>query len=335
MGGNTLTTRKWLWALVEPALILKMAMSYYISTNIRTMLRGNILAPLLNAHQLRDEAFGRFWVAFSSNREEPQDSSAKPESEPDSESAQVQVQDASAALSTSTPTPEPKEVTCSTDLIPPILSHASGVVLDVGPGTGTQMPLLKSPNISAIYGAEPCIGLHAELKKRAEKEGLGCKYTILPCGVEKAELEKEMGKVGLRQLPSLTSGPSNAGGGEGVFDTIITIRVLCSVPDLSSTISDLYTLLKPGGKLLVVEHVVNPWRTDKGSILARAMQRVYHAFGWRWVMGDCSLDRDTEGVIRGLQGDGDGGKAWESVDVERWFESTCMVYVAGVFTKRG
>ena len=37
----------------------------YIDANIKAILRGHILAPILNAQQLRDEAFGKFWVAFS------------------------------------------------------------------------------------------------------------------------------------------------------------------------------------------------------------------------------------------------------------------------------
>lgn len=187
------------------------------------------------------------------------------------------------------------------------------------------MPLLKAPGIKAIYGAEPCIGLHAELRKRAFDEGLGGKYTILPCSVVKKELDRELEKVGLLE-------DSSAGKGQGVFDTIITVRVLCSVPEFEKTVEELYTLLKPGGKMLVVEHVVNPWRTPKGSILARVMQGVYHFLGWRWVMGDCCLNRDTEGVVKKVA-DRDGG--WESADVERWFEATCMAYVAGIFVKKG
>jgi SAM-dependent methyltransferase len=184
------------------------------------------------------------------------------------------------------------------------------------------MPLLKSPSIKAIYGAEPCVGLHAELRKRAVDEGLGAKYTILPCSVVQKELGVELEKHGL--VPE---------GGErgGVFDTIITVRVLCSVPEFERTTAELYSLLKPGGKMLVVEHVVNPWMTPKGSVLARVLQGVYHAFGWRWVMGDCCMNRDTEGVLRKVA-EKDGG--WESFEMERWFGTTCLPYITGVLVKR-
>lgn len=202
------------------------------------------------------------------------------------------------------------------------------------------MPLLKSPAIKAIYGAEPCKGLHAELRRRAAQEGLAGMYTVLPCGVEGSAggggvaLRRELERVGLLSSTGTgtrTGTETASVGRKGVFDTIITVRVLCSVPEIERSVAELYTLLKPGGRMLVVEHVVNPWRTAKGSLAARVMQGVYHFLGWRWVMGDCCLNRDTEGVLRGVAGE-DGG--WESVDVERWFERTCMVYIAGTFVKR-
>ncbi|KAL4778537.1 S-adenosyl-L-methionine-dependent methyltransferase, partial [Aspergillus varians] len=262
MAVNEPSTLQWLKSLAEPVIILTMAMSYYIDANIRAILRGQILAPFKNAQQLRDEAFGKFWVAFSSNREDPQPDHPSPTK--DSES------NADSPLNPNIST----QVQSSSDLIPPVLAHASGVVLDVGPGTGTQMPLLKSaePTIKAIYGAEPCAGLHAELRKRAALEGLSSKYTVLPCSVVGRDLGVQLERVGL------LSGDRSGDG--GVFDTIITVRVLCSVPDFENTVAELYALLKPGGKMLVVEHVVNPWRTAKGSILARVLQGVYHFLGW-------------------------------------------------------
>ncbi|KAL4981179.1 hypothetical protein BDW66DRAFT_164078 [Aspergillus desertorum] len=324
MAKDDLTTRQWLLALLEPAKILTWAMSYYVDTNIKAILSGRILAPLLNAHQLRDDAFGKFWVAFSSNREEPLPTDY-------SSSGDTAATDASPSTADSTKEGENEEKALqSSDLIPPIISQATGVVLDVGPGTGSQMPLLSqipASNIKAIYGAEPCLGLHGELRRRAVEHGLAQKYTVLPCSVVQRELGPEMQRVGL------VSDLSAEGGNAEVFDSIITVRVLCSVPEPETTISYLYSLLKPGGKLLVVEHVVNPWTTPKGSILARIMQGVYHLFGWRWVMGDCCLNRDTEGMLRRAP-ERAGDMGWESVDVDRWFEETCMVYIAGVFVKR-
>ncbi|KAL4817082.1 S-adenosyl-L-methionine-dependent methyltransferase [Aspergillus spinulosporus] len=330
MARDDLTTRQWLLALLEPAKILTWAMSYYVGANFQAVLSGRLLAPFMNAHQLRDEAFGKFWIAFSSNREEPPSTDHLPPGDTAATGA-ILSSIPSPSLSNSAEEGENEQKALqSSDLIPPIISQATGVVLDVGPGTGTQIPLLSqipASNIKAIYGAEPCLGLHEELRRRAADHGLAQKYTVLPCSVVQKELGPELERVGL------VSDSSSDGDYGGMFDSIITVRVLCSVPDPESTISYLYSLLKPGGKLLVVEHVVNPWTTPKGSILARMMQGFYHLFGWRWVMGDCCLNRDTERMLRKAP-ERVGDEGWESVDLERWFERTCMVYVAGVFVKR-
>jgi hypothetical protein len=100
---------------------------------------------------------------------------------------------------------------------------------------------------------------------------------------------------------------------------------------MEKTIQELYTLLKPGGRVLVTEHVVNPWRTAKGSILARVAQGVYQLLGWSFFIGDCCMDRDTEGALR-KAADGDGG--WESVDIERSFGWSPLPYISGVFVKK-
>ncbi|KAJ5775445.1 uncharacterized protein N7511_000456 [Penicillium nucicola] len=215
----------------------------------------------------------------------------------------------------------------SSALIPPLLKTANGTVLDVGPGTGTQMPLLTSPHITSLYGAEPCAGLHKELQARAVAEGISDKYHILHCGAAAAELIPALKATGTGVVDGF-EGDARA----GVFDTILCVRVLCSVPNMERTIAELYGLLKPGGKLLVTEHVVNPWGRAKGSILARIAQAVYQFFGWSWFIGDCCMTRDVEGAVRGAA-DCDGG--WEMVELERSFEWSAMPYISGTLVKKG
>jgi SAM-dependent methyltransferase len=187
------------------------------------------------------------------------------------------------------------------------------------------MPLLKSESITALYGAEPCTALHSVLRAKAEQEGISHKYHILPTGVAKSDLLPALAKSGM-ELAAYEKDP-----GVGVFDTILCVRVLCSVPEMEKTVGELYGLLKPGGRLLVTEHVVNSWRKAKGSFAARAAQWVYGALGWSWFIGDCALDRDTESVLRGAAG----AEGWESVELERNFEWSAMPYLSGVLTKKG
>ncbi|CAG8931746.1 unnamed protein product [Penicillium salamii] len=277
--------------LTEPAQLMAWALSHNIRVFAGAILKGQILAPITQTQRLRDEAFGRFWIDFSSPREVPPDSDSN----------------------------EPPAPVGSSALIPPLLHTASGVVLDIGPGTGTQMHLLTSPSITALYGAEPCTSLHSAIREKAEQRGISSKYHILSTGVTATEL-----------IPALRDSGLDVDS-DGIFDTILCVRVLCSVPNMEKTVRELYGMLKPGGRILVTEHVVNPWRRAKGSVLARFAQFFYQMLGWSWLIGDCALDRDTETALRGAAGE----EGWESVELERNFEWSAMPYISGVLVKRG
>ncbi|KAH8702425.1 S-adenosyl-L-methionine-dependent methyltransferase [Talaromyces proteolyticus] len=289
--------------LIQPGILLPWALKHYAIVVYETIFyRRQPLAPLLRSKEIRDEAFSRFWVEFS-----------VPPNEDDTQAV-----------------PDISTLTGSAALIPPLLAKARGVVLDMGPGTGSQMPYFAaqpSPNnnISAIYGAEPCVGLHAELRRRATINGLDGKYHIVPASAEKAELLSALQKQGVQT--------DNAGGEPGqIFDTIVCIRVLCSVPNPERTIADLYSLLRSGGQIIVVEHVVNPFPWQKGaSAIARVSQLLFTLLGWSYFVGDCRLDRDTMSYLC-KAADQDGG--WGKVELEQRFLWSAMPYIAGTLTKR-
>jgi hypothetical protein len=72
----------------------------------------------------------------------------------------------------------------------------------------------------------------------------------------------------------------------------------------------MYKFLKPGGELIVFEHVVsNHWFT-------RIAQRIYTNIGWRFLTEGCEMDRDTvtwllEAPIR------NGEAGWKTVELKR------------------
>lgn len=118
--------------------------------------------------------------------------------------------------------------------------------------------------------------------------------------------------------------------GTPIFDTIICCRVLCSVPNPLETVKTLHGLLKPGGKLLVVEHVVNPSRGPWGSSIARVLQQVYALLGWSFFVGDCHMLRDTEAMLS-QAGEWENG----TQDLKLSFQWSCLPYVSGVLVKSG
>ncbi|KAL6717290.1 hypothetical protein ACLMJK_005205 [Lecanora helva] len=243
--------------------------------------------------EVRDEAFTRFWINFSTGRD-------------------VDVQEPEANLEG------------SSALVPPLLSEAKGVVLDIGPGSGSHVPLFTkhAKQIKRIYGAEPCLGLHDELKKKIAAAGLNKKYTILSCSAERSSLLSALEKSNPSQGPT----PSYE-----IFDAIICFRVLCSVPNPEGAVSDLYKILKPGGKLIVCEHTINPWRSAKGSLVARLLQSFYQFCGWSFFVGNCNLERDMKRTL--LQAAvPDGG--WQNVSLQRDFEWSPLPYLSGSLVKK-
>lgn len=204
-----------------------------------------------------------------------------------------------------------------------MLATATGDVLELGPGSGEQVHLFKAAtNARRIYGAEPCIPLHNDLQANAQRHGLRDKYTIVTAGAEKETLIPGLAKAGLL---------TDKSPGSGVFDTIVCVRVLCSVQNLHQTVDTVYSLLKPGGKLLVVEHTVNPWWTPKGSYLARAFQALYTLLGWQFFVGNCHLNRDIRQAVTEAATPYGG---WAEVRLDNHFGWSALPYVAGSLVKK-
>lgn len=201
-----------------------------------------------------------------------------------------------------------------------LLSKCQGVVLDVGPGSGEILPRFDPSKITTIYGAEPAEDLHPGLLRNAKKYGFGNKYQALLCGGEPESLIPALHKSGVL-------GKSGAGGTaeHGVFDEICCVRVLCGVPNPKETIKSLYSLLKPGGRMVVCEHVVNPWRSE-GRLLARVMQVVFTVLGWPFFMGGCELQRHTPEFLR------EAGE-WKKFDLKYVEPATTIPFIVGELIK--
>lgn len=70
------------------------------------------------------------------------------------------------------------------------------------------------------------------------------------------------------------------------FDTVVACLVLCTVADLANAVAELHRVLRPGGRLLLMEHV----RTSDEA-LAEWQDLVDRP--WSWVHGGCHPNRRT------------------------------------------
>lgn len=175
---------------------------------------------------------------------------------------------------------------------PLVRANVSGVVLDIGPGSGEWVNLYAATanKVTKVYGVEPNPEHHAALRRRVEAAGLKGIYEILPVGAQ------DLGSVGLQH--------------ESV-DTIVTLQTLCSCPGPQDIIKSLYPYLKKGGTWLVYEHVktkyhnnfVGYWqrKCTFGSYQLSFLTLFFAAFVnliWPTFFGGCDIARPTDEWLR-------------------------------------
>ena len=78
--------------------------------------------------------------------------------------------------------------------------------------------------------------------------------------------------------------------GDAHFDTAVSTLVLCTVPDPAASLAEIARVLKPGGRLLFLEHVR---AQDPGA--ARWQDRLEKP--WRFLGDGCHCNRDTVATI--------------------------------------
>jgi len=75
------------------------------------------------------------------------------------------------------------------------------------------------------------------------------------------------------------------------FDSVVGTLVFCSIPQPESALAEIRRVLKPQGRLFLLEHVRShhEWLGALQDALNPA---------WHWITGGCNLNRDTEGTLR-------------------------------------
>lgn len=147
-----------------------------------------------------------------------------------------------------------------------LLSHARGEVLEIGAGTGANVPFYP-PEVSRLLLTEPDRDMLARLRRR-------------------------MPLSRAARVEALTAPSDALPFADASLDTVVSTLVLCSVPDPAATLGEVRRVLRPGGSLLFLEHVAADERPAR-----LAWQRRLEPF-WMRVAGNCHLTRRTGDTIR-------------------------------------
>jgi SAM-dependent methyltransferase len=121
--------------------------------------------------------------------------------------------------------------------VPRLVGMADGTVLELGPGSGNQFPRFNRDAISRIYGIKPNEDLFNRLRNDTIKQhDLSDIYIPINAALEDHNV-----------LESYSIG-------SGSINTVVCMRVLCSVSNPACAAKHIHRLLKPGGQLLFWEH---------------------------------------------------------------------------------
>lgn len=144
-----------------------------------------------------------------------------------------------------------------------LVGDLTGRVLDVGAGTGANLPFFR--RASDVVALEPDPAMRRRLAER-----------VADCPVPVT-----VGGSGAGVLPA----------GDGSVDAVVFTLVLCTVPDPVAALAEAHRVLRPGGRLVAIEHVVGHGRP---AVWRRRLAPV-----WEKVAAGCRLDRDTEAAVAG------------------------------------
>lgn len=145
-----------------------------------------------------------------------------------------------------------------------IVPQAEGDILEVGIGSGLNLPFYNSHKVRKIWGLEPSEGMRKLAAKNLE--GLDLDFEFIDLPGEEIPLEPKS------------------------IDTVLVTYALCTIPDAVSALEGMRRVLKPDGRLLFCEHGVAP-----DEKVRRWQERLNP--GWRKVAGGCNMNRDIPAMI--------------------------------------
>jgi ubiquinone/menaquinone biosynthesis C-methylase UbiE len=143
-----------------------------------------------------------------------------------------------------------------------LLAGDLGAVLEVGGGTGANLAHYRDVDQVAVVEPDPY------MRKKLFPKALAAGVPI------------EVSAAGAEALPFP----------DASFDTVVSTLVLCTVPDQALALGEIRRVLRPGGRLLFIEHVRAAGPT------ARWQDRIEPL--WGRLLGGCHPNRDTVSGIK-------------------------------------
>lgn len=145
-----------------------------------------------------------------------------------------------------------------------IVPRASGDILEIGFGSGLNLPYFDRGKVRRIWGLEPSLGMRKIAAEPIAASGLDVELIDLPG----------------EEIPL----------GDNSVDTVLVTYTLCTIADSASALEGMRRVLKPGGKLLYCEHGKAPDRD-----VVKWQERLNPA--WGKISGGCNMNRDIPEIL--------------------------------------
>jgi ubiquinone/menaquinone biosynthesis C-methylase UbiE len=145
-----------------------------------------------------------------------------------------------------------------------VVPHARGRVLEVGIGSGLNLPFYDSANVTKVWGLDPA----PEMTRIAERAARSLPFEVEFIGLPGDEIPLEDGSV----------------------DTVVVTYTLCTIPDTTAALRQMSRVLRPGGELIFCEHGAAP-----DARVRRWQDRLNPL--WKRLGGGCNLNRTIPALI--------------------------------------
>ena len=145
-----------------------------------------------------------------------------------------------------------------------VVPNAEGIVLEVGIGSGLNLPFYDNSKVTQIWGLDPSEELSSMAKETAKNLNLDVKF--ISSGAEDIPL------------------PDN------YFDTALVTYTMCTIPEVIRANIEIKRVLKNTGKLIFCEHGKAP-----DLNIAKWQSRIDPI--WGKLAGGCHLNRDIPSLL--------------------------------------
>jgi ubiquinone/menaquinone biosynthesis C-methylase UbiE len=147
-----------------------------------------------------------------------------------------------------------------------IVPRASGDVLELGIGSGLNLPHYDRKKVRRIWGLDPSEGMRKLAARRASESGLDVELI----GLDDDAIPLDDHSV----------------------DSVLVTFTLCTIPDVGAALEEVRRVMKPGGRLYYCEHGQAP---DEN--VQRWQRRLNGP--WQRISGGCNMDRDIPSLLTG------------------------------------